>query len=153
MRIDEVTPQTVPLLEQGLRALALDLGDPFEATPDTLRQALFASSPACRGLLATDLGRLAGIALFSPVLSTRQGGVGAYVSDLWVSPEGRGAGLGRRLLAAVAMHGDARFIRLSVYADNPRAAALYTRLGFRPTPDETILNLTGPAVCDLTRTP
>ena len=152
MQVSEVTPETLPLLELGLRALARDLGDPFEVTREGLESALFSARPLCRAVLATTGGDLRGVALFSPVISTRWGRAGAYVSDLWVSPHARGAGLGPRLLSAVLGHSGAGFLKLAVYEDNPRAAKLYNRLGFRPATGETTMYLTGPAVQDLVRT-
>lgn len=151
MRIEPVTPDTLPLLEEGLRALAVDLGDPYEVTTQTLTEALFGPAPACHGLLACEGDALRGITLYSLTMSTRWGGSGAYISDLWVAAQARGAGVGQRLMGAVAARHEARFLRLMVYADNPRASALYTRLGFQATEDETLLQLTGSAFSDLER--
>jgi ribosomal protein S18 acetylase RimI-like enzyme len=144
VKIEPVTEATLPTFEVGLRALAADLGDPWETDRQTLCRALFAERPACYGLLA-DEG--AGVVLFSPVMTTLAGAPGIYVSDLWVSPEARGTGLGRRLLAAAARAGEAIWgathLRLSVYEDNPAAAAVYDRLGFTAHPEETPRRLSG----------
>ncbi|SMX48558.1 GNAT family N-acetyltransferase [Maliponia aquimaris] len=146
MRIDEVTPATLPLLEQGLRALADDLGDAYALTSGALRAGLFGPRPACRGLVAADGDAVGGVVLFSPLMSTSLGGPGAYVSDLWVSAARRGTGLGRALLAEVARHGGARFLRVAVYDDSPGAARFYARLGFAPKPGEGMLFMTGTAL-------
>ena len=58
----------------------------------------------------------------------------AGISGLWVSAGHRGQGLGTGLLAAMverALDRGARFGYLQVMADNPRARALYERLGWR----------------------
>lgn len=149
MRIEEVTPGTLPLLEQGLRALADDLGDPFALSSEDLRAGLFGPRPACRGLVAVE-DDVAGVALFSPLMSTSLGGPGAYVSDLWVSSARRGSGLGKALLAEVARHTGARFLRVAVYDDSPGAARFYARLGFAPKPGEGMLFMTGAALDALT---
>ncbi|MDU8913682.1 GNAT family N-acetyltransferase [Aestuariicoccus sp. MJ-SS9] len=157
-RIVAATPQTMPLIEDGLRALARDLGDPYEADRDRLERALFAPAPACQGVLALSDGAeaLRGIAVFSPFLSTMRGAVGIFVSDLWVAGEARGAGLGPRLLAAAARRGrtlwQASHLRLISYDDNPRAGAFYGAMGFTPHTGETTLRLDGAAFDALART-
>src|SRR5690606_2053706 len=69
---------------------------------------------------------------------------------LWVEEEMRGSGLGRKLLAAVrndaALQWGAGFIRLAVYADNPRAVAFYERIGFRTRTGEIGMLLEGEAL-------
>jgi ribosomal protein S18 acetylase RimI-like enzyme len=60
----------------------------------------------------------------------------AWLARLWVDPEVRGAGLGLRLIEAVAEWARERgapALELSVTANNPDAAALYARAGFRET--------------------
>lgn len=152
MRIEPVTRQSLPLLEQGLRALAVDLGDPYAISFETLEKALFGPHRTCDAQVAVDSGQLRGVALHTPVMSTTLGGVGAYISDLWVAPEARGTALATRLLAAVARRSEAGFLRLSVYQDNPRAAAFYRRLGYQPKTGEHILQLSGARLDDLVRT-
>ena len=98
-------------------------------------------------------GAVVGAVVFSPFFSTVRGGAGAYVSDLWVSEATRGSGLGRRLLAAArdaaGAEWGARFLKLAVYLDNPRARAFYIRLGFAPHDGEVYLTLGGPALAAL----
>jgi len=87
----DTTPESLPLLHRGLRALSEDLGDPFRLTPEGLDAALFGPSPACHGLLALGPGdALMGVALYSPVMSSVMGRAGVYVSDLWVAEAARG---------------------------------------------------------------
>lgn len=55
--------------------------------------------------------------------------------SMWVSPAGRGRGVGDRLIEAVEDWGRERgatTLRLSVMHDNPNAIALYERHGFAP---------------------
>lgn len=151
MQIDEVTPPTLPVLERGLRALAVDLSDPYTLPPDSLHEALFGAEPRCRGVVAAEGAEPRGIALFSPVMSTMLGAPGIYVSDLWVAAEARGARLGQRLLAKAVRLSDARFVRLAVYAENTGATAFYDRLGFQPRTGETIMHLSGHPLDQLVR--
>ena len=147
--IRPATAGDVALLDAALRALSADLRDIHRATSEGLLAAGFGANPAFRALLALRDGRPAGAAVFSPLYSTTRGFPGAYVSDLWVAGAERGAGLGPRLLAAVrdearALWG-AGFIRLAVYADNPRAVAFYERLGFAARAGEVGMILEGTA--------
>lgn len=59
-----------------------------------------------------------------------------YVDGIAVSAEARGLGIGTRLLAeatAIAREQGKRFVRLDVIDINPRAQALYARLGYQVT--------------------
>jgi ribosomal protein S18 acetylase RimI-like enzyme len=59
-----------------------------------------------------------------------------YVDGIAVSPEVRGLGIGTRLLdeaAGIARRHGKRYVRLDVIDRNPRAKALYERLGYRVT--------------------
>ena len=88
---------------------------------------------------------LRGAVLFSPVFSTIRGAPGLYVSDLWVSDEARGKGLGRGLLAAAAdragglWHAD--WMSLAVYHSSDASRRFYDRLGFKPDTAATVMKL------------
>jgi ribosomal protein S18 acetylase RimI-like enzyme len=63
------------------------------------------------------------------------------IHDIAVSPEARGQGVGRQLLAAV--EADARAlgcckVTLEVRSDNQRAMGLYRSVGFQPSEPETL---------------
>lgn len=154
--INDVRPETLALLEAGLRALAEDLGDPYRATSGSLSTALFSDKPSCHGLIAARKGDVLGVSLFSPIFSTMFGGAGIYVSDLWVAPLARGGGLAPRLLRQTIQRGQslwaAEYLRLVSYDDNPRAGAFYQKLGFQPHQGETTLRLSGTAFDDFART-
>lgn len=147
--IRPATKADLARLDAALRALSADLGDRHRATVADLRAAGFGPLPAFRALLALDGDATLGAAVFSPLYSTTRGCPGAYVSDLWVAAAARGTGLGARLLAAVRDEAQALwsagFLRLAVYADNPRAVTFYERLGFAPRSGETSMILEGAA--------
>ena len=68
------------------------------------------------------------------VLCHRRGVVGSpYLATIAVDPAWRGRGVGRMLIAFVEDHfrPEARHLFLCVSSFNPRARALYERLGFR----------------------
>jgi ribosomal protein S18 acetylase RimI-like enzyme len=59
-----------------------------------------------------------------------------YVDGIAVAPAARGQGIGSTLLAeamSIAREGGWRWLRLDVIDTNPRAQALYERLGYRVT--------------------
>ena len=54
--------------------------------------------------------------------------------------------MGRRLLSAAlnqTIWGTPRFLKLTVYSDNPAARAVYDRLGFQPQDADTVMLLEG----------
>jgi len=145
--IRHAAPEDAERLNTGLAALSATLGDAHRVDASVLARACFGETPAAHALLAEDGKDLAGVALFSPVVSTARGGAGVYVSDLWVAEAARGRGVGARLLAAVAGRADslwgARFLKLAVYHTSPRARAFYDGLGFHAATDETVMTLDG----------
>lgn len=132
-------------LNRALAHLSGEIGDDHGGNATLLREAGFGDNPAFRALLAEAGQDVVGAALYSPVFSTVRAGAGVYVSDLWVSADARGQGLGKRLLRAVAEDAGAvwkaRFLKLAVYDDNAGARAFYDRLGFAAATGETILTL------------
>jgi GNAT superfamily N-acetyltransferase len=102
--IRSARPQDVPLLLELLRELAVyeRLEHELRATEELLHEALFGARPAAEALIAEHAGETAGYALFFPTFSTFLARQGAWLEDLFVRPEHRGAGVGRALLAAVA---------------------------------------------------
>ena len=145
----------VPRANAALAALAAELGDAHPTTEDQLAGALFGPRPVAHAFLAEAAGEagLAGIAMASPLFSTKRGTAGLYVSDLWVAPGRRSGGLGRRLLAAVRDDGAARwgagYLSLTAYADAPRSVAFYRRLGFGEATGTHHLTLEGAGLAAL----
>jgi ribosomal protein S18 acetylase RimI-like enzyme len=129
-------PDAAATLAAGLAHLSAELGEPHRMDAAHLAAAMRRPEPAFRALIAGTRG----LVLYSPVFSTVTGGAGAYVSDLWVAPEARGGGLGRRLLAAAARDAAARWgaihLTLAVYDDSAQARGFYARLGFAPIPGQ-----------------
>lgn len=130
-----------------LSHLTDDLGDGgvFASTEETISRYGFGSTPMFDVILAEIDGEAVGFALFFPHFSTTKGQAGVYVQDLWVDPNVRGLEIGQKLLAEVARNAadkwNAGYMKLCVYADNPRAMRFYTRLGFCATSNDTSLIL------------
>ncbi len=146
----------IPLLDSALRQLAADLGDPYMTDLATLAAAVCGPTACCLALLAIRDAKPMAAVLAAPVFSTKQGGVGLFVSDLWVAEHARGLGLARRILAETLREGTRRetgcFLRLTVYHDTPGARAAYDSLGFTASTDETNMSLTGAALETLRET-
>ena len=132
-------------LETALRSLSADIGEDYATDSATLARAVLGTQSAALGLLALRVESTQGAALFSPSFSTVRGAAGVYVSDLWVSPEARGQGLGARLLAHIAQEGAARWgatwLRLAAYHHSHEALRFYGRLGFMPANAQQELRL------------
>jgi GNAT superfamily N-acetyltransferase len=102
--IRRVRPSDVDAVVKLVHALALHERAPQECelTSDQLHDALFRSSPALFGHVATVDGEVVGCALWFLNFSTWRGTHGIYLEDLFVLPEHRGSGLGKALLTELA---------------------------------------------------
>ena len=141
-------PDEAEDLDRALRQLSADMGDQHRASDADVARFCFGPTPVFHAMLARSAeGDIVGVAAYSPFFSTVYGAVGIYVSDLWVAEQARGQRLGQRLLAAVRAAGieawEARFMRLNVYHDNPKALAFYQRIGFAPISETEFLTLEG----------
>ena len=122
-----------------------------EAVADeaTLAAQLFGDTPAAEVVIAEVDGQPAGFALFFHNFSTFLGKRGLYLEDLYVKPEYRGLGLGRRLmvhLAGVAVARDCGRFEWSVLDWNAPAIAFYRELGALPMDEWTVQRVTGDAL-------
>ncbi len=143
--IAPVACKDVTLLHQALTQLSHDLGDTHMASVSALEAAGFGAMPAWRALLALQNGAPVGALLASPLFSTTRGGLGLFVSDLWVDAGLRNQRLGQRLLAQALREWSPVFVKLSVYAGNDAAQGFYTRAGF-DAQDDTNMILQGAAL-------
>lgn len=108
----------------------------------------FGPNPAFEVLLAEQDGRAVGYVLFDEFYNSEIPGRGIWLSDLFVDPDSRGKGLGKRLMAAVAREAVARgcvSLWWGVRNRNAKARAFYETLGVRDD-DTRILELNGPAL-------
>ncbi|KAI8967709.1 acyl-CoA N-acyltransferase [Mycotypha africana] len=105
------TVADVPLILGFIKKLAEyeKLSDDVVATEDILRESLFGSKPYAEVILAyaaknsTDNEKIpAGMALYFHNFSTFMGRPGLYLEDLFVDPEFRGRGIGKKLLIQLA---------------------------------------------------
>ena len=157
MEIDiaSATRDDAPAIHALLRALAVALNRPHDvkSTPDDIARYGFGPTPAFETILARHSGTPVGLVLFFYEFSTWRGCPGVYIQDLYVDDDLRGSGLGRRLLAAVAVRAteqQATYMRLSVDVGNDEGLGFYGRLGFA-TPNEQTLVLEGANFAGLAR--
>lgn len=154
--IRSASEQDVPLVFEMIRALAEyeRLADIVVATQSGLRDALFGSHPCAEVILAHVGNRPAGFALFFHNFSTFLGRRGLYLEDLFVIPEFRGRGVGRRLLqelARVAVDRGCGRLEWAVLDWNAPAIGFYRRLGAQPMEDWTVFRMTGTALDSLAK--
>ncbi|MGD9479227.1 N-acetyltransferase family protein [Shinella sp. G-2] len=127
-------------------AAGMKAGPKFVSTVEDIRRHGFGAAPAFEVLIAeTDEG-FAGLCLTFASFSTWMGTPGIYVQDLFVADAFRSRRIGERLLQAAASRGrekGARYMRLSVDVENPRAQAFYDRIGIRHSRDELIHMIKG----------
>jgi GNAT superfamily N-acetyltransferase len=128
--------------------------DQVEATPESLRAALFGSHPAAFAHVAeiAEPGggtRIVGFALWFLNFSTWTGRHGIYLEDLYVRPEFRGGGHGRALLTELARicvsRGYGR-LEWSVLDWNEPSIGFYKSLGAVAMDEWTVYRLTGEAL-------
>lgn len=145
--IRRVRPSDVDSVVELVHALAKHERAPQEChlTPDQLHDALFRSSPALFGHVATVDGEVVGYALWFLNFSTWRGTHGIYLEDLFVRPEHRGSGLGKALLTELAAECVRRgYARLEWVVLEWLAPSIefYRSLGALPMPEWQVFRLT-----------
>jgi GNAT superfamily N-acetyltransferase len=105
--INPVTRAEVPVLLELIRELATfeKMEHEVEATAERLDTAFFGSPSVAGALLARCDGELAGYAIYFFTFSSFVGRAGIWLEDLYVRPQFRRRGIGRKLIEAVAQVG------------------------------------------------
>jgi GNAT superfamily N-acetyltransferase len=148
------TPADVPTILRCIRGLAEyeRLAHQCVATEGLLAESLFGAAPAAEVVLAFEGTEPAGFALWFRSYSTFLARPGIYLEDLFVFPEFRGRGLGRRLLAHLARTATERGygrVEWAVLDWNEDAIRFYESLGAAPMSDWTTYRVTGDALATL----
>ena len=138
----------VPLVLQFIRDLARyeRLEHEVTASEAELSEALFGERPYAEVVFACDGSAPVGFALFFHNFSTFKGRPGIYLEDLYVRPEARGRGIGKRLLAHLARTAvQRRCARLewAVLDWNEPSIGFYRSLGAVPMDEWRVFRLTG----------
>ena len=152
--IRSATLADVPTVLRFIRELAAYEREAHavDATEASLSLALFGEHPAAEAVIAEEAGEAIGFALFFHNFSTWTGRRGLYLEDLYVTPDARGQGAGRALLAHLARlaldRGCGRF-EWSVLDWNTPAVEFYRKIGATPMEEWTIQRVTGDALVTL----
>src|SRR5215469_16629530 len=103
-RIRPATRADAALILSFIRELAEyeKMLDQVQATAADIERQLFGPQPAAECVIAELDGKPAGFALFFHNFSTFLAKPGLYLEDLYVKPELRGRGVGKKLLAHLA---------------------------------------------------
>ena len=146
--IRPAAPGDVPLVLEFIRELARyeHLEHEVAATEADLGEALFGERRYAEVVFACGDGKALGFALFFHNFSTFKGRPGIYLEDLFVRPEARGRGIGRKLLAHLARTAlERRCARLewAVLDWNEPSIGFYRGLGAVPMDEWSIFRLTG----------
>jgi GNAT superfamily N-acetyltransferase len=125
------------------------LSDAVDATEERIAQALFGADPRVFCEIAELSQQPVGLALWFYNFSTFRGRHGIYLEDLYVRPEARGKGAGKRLLAYLARRCVKEgLLRLewSVLNWNAPAIDFYRSQGAQRQSDWTLCRLSGAAL-------
>jgi hypothetical protein len=144
--INAITPSEIPALLELIRELARfeRLEHEMEATTESLHESLFGQHPAAGALLAHESGEVAGYAIYFFTFSSFLGRRGLWLEDVYVRPQFRHRGLGRRLIEAVARIGAERNcgrFEWTVLNWNQAALDVYQKMGARVMNEWVLLRL------------
>ena len=141
-------PADVPTILRFVKELATYEREPdaVKATEADLQRVLFGARPYAEAIIAEDGASPLGFALFFHNFSTWEGKPGIYLEDLYVTPDARGKGVGKALLArlaALAVERDCARLEWSVLDWNEPAIAFYRSLGAVAMDEWTVNRVAG----------
>lgn len=123
-----------------------------KATISDIEATLFGDDCTAHALIGELNGKPIGMAVYFFNYSTWLGKNGLYLEDLYVSPEHRGLGFGKKLLAqlaSIALENDCGRMEWRVLDWNAPAIAVYEAIGAKPQPEWIGYRLTGDALGQL----
>lgn len=151
----EAEEKDTPLILQFISELAdyEKMADQVIATEETLRNNLFGEKPYAEVIFALVDGTETGFVLFFHNYSTFLGKPGIYIEDLFVRPEFRGKGIGKKLLGKIAQLAEERDcgrVDWWVLNWNP-ARKFYESIGAKSMDEWTVYRLTGDKLKELNK--
>lgn len=115
---------------------------------EDLKRYAFGPEKIIEPIVAARGGAVVAALILYEEFSTWRGMKGVHVLDIYIAPEARGQGLGRRLIAEAANWGRARgagYLRLSVDEHNLKAVNFYETIGFVESAHDRMFILSGEA--------
>ncbi len=153
-KIVPATISDVPEILKFIRELAIYERLEHEVVADeiALTQTLFGPQKYAEVLFLEEEGKKVAFAIFFHNFSTFLAKPGIYLEDLFVLPEHRGKGYGKKLLAYLAKTAVQRNcgrLEWSVLTWNTPAIEFYNSLGAKPMNEWSVNRLTGDALYQL----
>ncbi len=124
-------------------------GHEVKASVEDIHRSLFADNAPARALMCLFHGKPIGYAVYFYSYSTWLGRNGIYLEDLYITPEQRGIGAGRRLLREIAREAranDCGRLEWSVLDWNQPAIDFYRSIGALPQDEWVRYRLDGDAL-------
>lgn len=154
--IKSATEDDVPLILSFIQELAAyeKLSHEVVSTEEKLRTSLFGKHPYAEVILGYINEKPISFALFFHNYSTFLAQPGLYLEDLYVKPEARGQGIGKKMLvylAKIAKERNCGRLEWWVLDWNKKAIDFYQRLGAKPMDEWTVFRVTGKALDDLAK--
>ena len=155
--IRTATPDDTPLIFSFIMALAEyeELASEVQSDEAHIHETLFGDTPQAEVIFAEIDGEAVGFALFFHNYSTFMGKRGLYLEDLFVQPEARGLGAGKKMLqylARLAVERKCGRFEWWVLDWNKPAIDFYKSLGAIPMNEFTVYRLDGKALKNLAST-
>lgn len=126
-------PADAAIIAELANALDAEHGGVLPFTPEIVLRDAFGERPHFSVLIAeTAAAGVIGYALFTNTYNSYRAAPGLWLMDLYVTPDGRGLGVGKALMAALgreALRRGAESLWLPVAEDNARALRFYEDLG------------------------
>jgi GNAT superfamily N-acetyltransferase len=124
----------------------------LEVTQDKLHQHIFAADAHVKMLVLELNNQIIGYALYFKTFSSFLGAAGYYLEDIYVQPQFRGQGYGRKVIATIAaeaVENGYRRVEWSVLNWNQKAIDFYKSLGAVPLSEWAVYRLTGEALTNM----
>ncbi len=132
LTVRPATPADAATISALANALDAEHGGVLPFTPEIVLRDAFGPTPHFSVLLAEREDAVIGYALFTNTYNSYRAAPGLWLMDLYVTPAGRGLGVGKALMAGLSREATARgaeSLWLPVRDDNGRALRFYEDLG------------------------
>jgi GNAT superfamily N-acetyltransferase len=150
------TIEDIPLILSFIKELAAyeKLSHEVVANEEILKETLFGEHPYAEVIISYYETKPVAFALFFHNFSTFLGRPGIYLEDLYVKPEMRGKGLGKKMLtylAKLAKERNCGRLEWWVLDWNKSAINFYQKIGAKAMDEWTVYRVTGQALDDLAK--